>query len=128
MQMAGDAALAQELQQAEMQAVGMGVPSDPEGTLIADAPAPSTQEAEPPQEGAIDLAALQDVEVPLVGSQLPLATLLEDYEGSPRVRGNLMPLLQRFPYFRRIKGTLHCPNKIGFLPSCQLMLMTNDDR
>lgn len=88
MQMARDAALALELQQDENQAA-----------QLEAAPA-----AEPLEEGGFDLAALQDVQVPLVGRQLPLATLLEDYEGSPRVRGNLMPLLQRFPYFRRIKG------------------------
>ena len=90
MQMAGDAAMAVALQEDENRAA-----------LMEAAPAPEGLE-----EGPINLAALHDVEVPLVGQQLPLATLLEDYEGSPRVRGNLMPLLQRFPYFRRIRGRL----------------------
>ena len=88
MQMAGDAAMAVALQEDENRAA-----------LMEAAPAPEAL-----QEGIVNLAALQDVEVPLVGQQLPLASLLEDYEGSPRVRGNLMPLLQRFPYFRRIRG------------------------
>lgn len=106
MQLAGDAALAQELQQAEIQAAGTEDLPSSVYTPLADAPHMQPSAAQHVEEGTVNLAALQDVEVPLVGAQLPLATLLEDYEGSSRVRGNLMPLLQRFPYFRRIRGTL----------------------
>jgi len=86
-----DEALARKLQTLELE-------DNPEA---ADAAA---EEASGGGHGDVDLAALQDVEVPLVGDQLPLAALVEDYEGSPRVCGNLLPLMQRFPYFKRIRG------------------------
>ncbi len=86
-----DEALARKLQTLELE-------DNPEA---ADAAA---EEASGGGDDDVDLAALQDVEVPLVGAQLPLAALVEDYEGSPRVCGNLLPLMQRFPYFRRIRG------------------------
>lgn len=86
-----DEALARKLQTLELE-------DNPEA---ADA---SAEEASGGGHDDVDLAALQDVEVPLVGDQLPLAALVEDYEGSPRVCGNLLPLMQRFPYFRRIRG------------------------
>ena len=86
-----DAALALKLQELELG----------DNTEAATATAETAgQEAD----DEVDLSALQDVEVPLVGDQLPLAALVEDYEGSPRVCGNLVPLMQRFPYFRRIRG------------------------
>lgn len=91
-QINNDEALARKLQTLELD-------DNPDGADVAAAAATS--------EGVdddVDLAALQDVEVPFVGDQLPLAALIEDYEGSPRVCGNLMPLMQRFPYFRRIRG------------------------
>ena len=70
-------------------------------------------------DGDVDPRALQDVEVPLVGDQLPLAALVEDYEGSPRVSGNLVPLLKRFPYFRRIRGRSPYSTCIhACLPAC----------
>jgi len=86
-----DEALARKLQTLELE-------DNPEA---ADAAA---EEASGGGRDDVDLAALQDVEVPLVGDQLPLAALVEDYEGSPRVCGNLLPLMQRFPYFKRIRG------------------------
>ena len=82
-----DEALARKLQTLELE-------DNPEA---ADAAA---EEASGSGHGDVDLAALQDVEVPLVGDQLPLAALVEDY----RVCGNLLPLMQRFPYFKRIRG------------------------
>lgn len=89
--MAGDAAFAMQLQDAL--------------DHHRDTPQEPREEAhQEEEEEEVDLAALQDVQVAPVGQHLPLATLVADYEGSPRVRGNLMPLLQRFPYFRRIKG------------------------
>ena len=91
-QIDGDAALARKLQKLELGA---------ESAAADSSAAASAAEAD---DADVDLAALKDVEVPLVGDQLPLAALVEDYEGSPRVCGNLMPLMQRFPYFRRIRG------------------------
>ena len=93
-QIDGDAALARQLQKLELSNESAAAESS------AAAPAAEAVDAD------VDLAALQDVEVPLVGDQLPLAALVEDYEGSPRVCGNLVPLMQRFPYFRRIRGLL----------------------
>ena len=93
-QIDGDAALARQLQKLELSSESAAAESS------AAAPAADAVDAD------VDLAALQDVEVPLVGDQLPLAALVEDYEGSPRVCGNLVPLMQRFPYFRRIRGLL----------------------
>ena len=93
-QIDGDAALARQLQKLELGNESAAAESS------AAAPAAEAVDAD------VDLAALQDVEVPLVGDQLPLAALVEDYEGSPRVCGNLVPLMQRFPYFRRIRGPL----------------------
>lgn len=95
-QIDGDAALARQLQKLELGTEAAA------GESSAAAPASEVLDAD------VDLAALQDVEVPLVGDQLPLAALVEDYEGSPRVCGNLVPLMQRFPYFRRIRGLLPC--------------------
>ncbi|KAA6420458.1 MAG: hypothetical protein FRX49_09619 [Trebouxia sp. A1-2] len=86
-----DEALARKLQTLELE-------DNPEA---ADA---AGEEASGGDHDNVDVAALQDVEVPLVGDQLPLAALVEDYEGSPRVYGNLLPLMQRFPYFRRIRA------------------------
>lgn len=91
-QINNDEALARKLQTLELD-------DNPEGADAAAAAATSEE-----IDDEVDLAALQDVEVPFVGDQLPLAALIEDYEGSPRVCGNLMPLMQRFPYFRRIRG------------------------
>ena len=91
-QIDGDAALALQLQKLEL------------GNEAAEADSSTAAAPAEALEDDVDLAALQDVEVPLVGEQLPLAALVEDYEGSPRVRGNLVPLMQRFPYFRRIRG------------------------
>ena len=93
-QIDGDAALARQLQKLELSNEAAAAESS------AAAPAAEAVDAD------VDLAALQDVEVPLVGDQLPLAALVEDYEGSPRVCANLVPLMQRFPYFRRIRGPL----------------------
>lgn len=91
-QIDGDAALALQLQKLEL------------GNEAAEADSSTAAAPAEALEDDVDLAALQDVEVPLVGEQLPLAALVEDYEGSPRVCGNLVPLMQRFPYFRRIRG------------------------
>ena len=90
-QIDGDAALAIRLHQLEL-----GGESAEADSSAAAAPADALDD--------VDLAALHDVEVPLVGDQLPLAALMDDYEGSPRVCGNLANLMQRFPYFRRIRG------------------------
>lgn len=109
-QIDGDAALARQLQKLELE--------DESAADESSAPAQAPAEA---VDDDVDLAALQDVEVPLVGDQLPLAALVEDYEGSPRVCGNLVPLLQRFPYFRRIRGWS------GFnacMPACLLACLT----
>lgn len=91
-QIDGDAALARQLQNLEL------------GDESADGESSAPVAPAEAVDDDVDLAALQDVEVPLVGDQLPLAALVEDYEGSPRVCGNLVPLMQRFPYFRRIRG------------------------
>lgn len=93
-QIDGDAALALQLQKLEL--------ADEPGAAESSAAVPTAEAVD----DDVDLAALQDVEVPLVGNQLPLAALVEDYEGSPRVCGNLVPVMQRFPYFRRIRGWL----------------------
>lgn len=49
---------------------------------------------------------------PLVGPQQPMPALVRAFQSSPRVFGNLAPIVHIFPHFREIRG-MHLATMVG---------------